>query len=382
MLCEYPGRGSLDRLSSMSPPNRAAKQHDRPCPRPGRGAWLGALLALSAAWVSPADSEAQSFTITASAGAGGSIVPSGSVTVASGGDQAFTIAPDACYTIADVQVDGGSVGPAATYTFTNVTADHAITASFALQTPTVAVTSDSNPSAWGQLVTFTATVPASATGNITFKDSLTTLGTVAPTSGTAQLQKSNLSPGNHTHITAVYSGDACYAPATSPAYAQLVTRVATVVNLTSDVHPSTFGENVVLTATVSPAGPTGRVAFLDGANSLGTATVNVFTGVATLNVGNLLPGTHALTAHYPGDAHFDSSTSVPYAQIVDPQTTSVELSTSVSPSVCKQLVTWTATVTPGEATGTVSFIDGSTTLGTVSLGAGVATFGSSTLAVG
>src|SRR5207237_4992978 len=51
-----------------------------------------------------------SYTLTATAGAGGSITPAGAVSVACGGSQAFTITPDACRTIADVVVDGASVG--------------------------------------------------------------------------------------------------------------------------------------------------------------------------------------------------------------------------------------------------------------------------------
>jgi hypothetical protein len=70
------------------------------------------------------------FTITASAGAGGSISPSGAVSVACGDGRKFTIAPDTCHTIADVLVDGVSVGAVATYTFSDVQAGHTIAASF------------------------------------------------------------------------------------------------------------------------------------------------------------------------------------------------------------------------------------------------------------
>ncbi|MCF7730620.1 MAG: hypothetical protein K9N23_02990 [Akkermansiaceae bacterium] len=72
-----------------------------------------------------------SHTINSSAGAGGSITPSGAVMVNDGANQAFTIAPDPGYTIADVLVDGGSVGAVAGHTFTNVTANHTISATFA-----------------------------------------------------------------------------------------------------------------------------------------------------------------------------------------------------------------------------------------------------------
>ena len=71
-----------------------------------------------------------SYTITATAGTGGSISPSGTVTVPHGGSQAFTITPNAGYVIADVLVDGSSVGAVSSYTFTNVTSNHTIHATF------------------------------------------------------------------------------------------------------------------------------------------------------------------------------------------------------------------------------------------------------------
>jgi len=69
-------------------------------------------------------------TITASAGEGGSIDPSGSVTVKNGGSQKFTITPDSGYKIKDVVVDGVSQGPVSSYTFSGVDANHSISASF------------------------------------------------------------------------------------------------------------------------------------------------------------------------------------------------------------------------------------------------------------
>ncbi len=73
---------------------------------------------------------ASTFTITASAGVGGTINPSGATSVASGADQSFTIAPGPCYHIADVLVDGVSAGAVSSYTFSAVAADHTIVASF------------------------------------------------------------------------------------------------------------------------------------------------------------------------------------------------------------------------------------------------------------
>ena len=73
----------------------------------------------------------QIHTITATAGEGGSIDPSGSVQIADGKSRTFKITPDEGYFLSDVKVDGESVGPKTSYTFTNVKVDHSITAEFA-----------------------------------------------------------------------------------------------------------------------------------------------------------------------------------------------------------------------------------------------------------
>jgi hypothetical protein len=71
------------------------------------------------------------YTITASAGAGGVIAPSGAQVVAAGSGLAFTITPNSGYHVASVLVDGASVGAVTSYTFTNVVAGHTIAATFA-----------------------------------------------------------------------------------------------------------------------------------------------------------------------------------------------------------------------------------------------------------
>jgi hypothetical protein len=70
-------------------------------------------------------------TITATAGTGGGISPSGAVPVTYGGNQTFTITANPFYRIYDVKVDGGSVGVGSSYPFSNVTIDHTIAATFA-----------------------------------------------------------------------------------------------------------------------------------------------------------------------------------------------------------------------------------------------------------
>ncbi|MFH2112815.1 MAG: choice-of-anchor D domain-containing protein [Candidatus Bathyarchaeota archaeon] len=75
--------------------------------------------------------ETPTYTITATAGPGGSITPSGEVTVSIGENQGFVITPDLGYHILDVVVDGVSQGALSTYTFTSVVEAHTITVNFA-----------------------------------------------------------------------------------------------------------------------------------------------------------------------------------------------------------------------------------------------------------
>lgn len=79
------------------------------------------------------------YTITATAGTGGSIAPEGSVKVTKGNDQTFTITPDAGYEIDNVLVDGSSQGPIDTYTFQNVQENHTIQANFSANKYTVSL---------------------------------------------------------------------------------------------------------------------------------------------------------------------------------------------------------------------------------------------------
>jgi hypothetical protein len=96
---------------------------------------LGVIASIAALATGCADGKraatASTWTIVASAGAGGTISPAGTVVVPGGDSRSFTVTPDAGgYAIADVVVDGVSQGALASYTFTSVAADHAITATF------------------------------------------------------------------------------------------------------------------------------------------------------------------------------------------------------------------------------------------------------------
>ena len=77
----------------------------------------------------------KSYTITATAGANGSISPQGTVSVNYGGSQNFTITPNSGYRIADVKVDGVSVGAVTSFLFGTVISNHTIEATFSASNP-------------------------------------------------------------------------------------------------------------------------------------------------------------------------------------------------------------------------------------------------------
>lgn len=150
--------------------------------------------------------------------------------------------------------------------------------------------------------------------------------------------------------------------------------------LVSSMNPSVLGQSVTFTATVSSSAATGMVNFLDGNNIIGTGTLTA--GVATFGTAALTAGNHSITAAYTGDANFAASTSSPLTQTVNKLPSSTTLASSLNPSNTGQSVTFTATVTPSTATGSVAFLNGTTSLGTGTLANGSATFSTSTLPVG
>jgi hypothetical protein len=186
---------------------------------------------------------------------------------------------------------------------------------------------------------------------------------VALNSGVAALSVSTLTVGSH-NITAQYSGDANYIPATSAVVVQVVGQVASsTATPGSSANPSTFGELVTLTASVTSTVPgdtlvpTGNVTFNDGSKALGSGILN--SGVATFQTSSLAVGTHSITAVYAGDTNFTGSTSTALAQVV---VQVVQPSYTVAAKPTSQTVnpgssaSYSITVTPANGyDGTVTF---------------------------
>jgi len=163
-------------------------------------------------------------------------------------------------------------------------------------------------------------------------------------------------------------------------------RSSTTTTVASSLNPSIYGQKVIFTAAVTGTGPippTGKVVFVWSIYTIGSATLNS-SGIATLTKSNLNAGLFPITAIYKGDANNPGSTSAVLNQTVMQTTSSATLTSSPNPSKTGEAVTFTAkisspTITP---TGPVIFTTGKTTLGTVQLSGGKATFSTSSLPAG
>jgi len=162
----------------------------------------------------------------------------------------------------------------------------------------------------------------------------------------------------------------------------VVNQAGTSTNISSSMNPSSAGQPVTFTATVSSTLATGTVQFKDGSAVLGPPA-NVSNSVASTTTSSLTLGTHSITAVYSGDANFTGSTSGVLSQNVTKAPTATTLTSDHDPSKTGDTVVFTATVTPPGASGTVNFQEGATTLSSGTLnGNGVVTFSASGLTAG
>jgi hypothetical protein len=158
---------------------------------------------------------------------------------------------------------------------------------------------------------------------------------------------------------------------------------ASAVAVTSSLNPATVGQGYTLTATVSGGSgtPTGFVYF-----DFGGGPVPRFlgaNGTATYGTTATQAGNFPVSVSYEGDGTYAPGTSPPFTEVVNPVATTTTFASSLNPSAVGQAVTFTATVTPQNGTGTVTFYDGGTVIGTGTLGENsTASFTTSSLAAG
>jgi Bacterial Ig-like domain (group 3) len=280
-----------------------------------------------------------------------------------------------------VQVTDSAASPAK--------AQRAVTLTVGRGATATSLATSTDAAVFGQAVTFTASVASlgtgapAPTGIVTFRDGAAVLGTAGlAAGGTATFTTTSLAVGDHS-LAAEYGGDANYT-GSGGAHAVVVSTEPTALLLESSLQPSTFGQQVSFTATVAPSGPgtpAGAVTFLDGSAVLGTAPLAA--GRASIATASLDAGAHGISARYPGDGAFEGSIAA-IVQVVGKAPTSTALASSPNPSAYGQPVALTASVSSaaGTPTGSVTFRDGASSLGTVALGGGAASLSSASLAVG
>jgi hypothetical protein len=249
--------------------------------------------------------------------------------------------------------------------------------------PTLALTSSANPSVSGSLVTFTATLSSgdSPSGTVTFLDGATTIGTGTVAGGVATFATNSLSVGTHS-ITAAYPGDANNNSVTSSALSQVVNKGTPTLSISSSKNPALYGDSVTF-ATSLPANATGTITFLDGATAIGSGAISG--GSATFTTSGLSVGTHSITASYAGDSNYNPAASSILSQVVNKAPIALNVTSSLNPSHYDQSVILTIAASGAGAvpSGTVTVMDGGTSLGSLTLTpSGAAAITTSTLAAG
>lgn len=172
-------------------------------------------------------------------------------------------------------------------------------------------------------------------------------------------------------FTLLPTGAVVSAVAAGETHSLAVSETTSSTTLQASPNPAVVGQPVTLTATVSctVGPPTGTVTFFDGPTPLGTSPLNG-AGVATLTTTSLSIGSHPLTGQYSGDVNCPASISNTVNEVIQQGTSTTHLAASQTNPSFGQPITLTATVSctaGGAPTGTVTFSEGATTIGTVPL---------------
>lgn len=182
---------------------------------------------------------------------------------------------------------------------------------------TTAFTSSLNPSIYGQPLTYTATVTSAGPGVPTGNVKITNIGLVPLVNGVAMVTRNQVRAGTHA-ITAEYLGDGFFSPSTSPVLQQVVKPVPTTTVLASSLNPSSAGQAVTFTASVTSStglNPYGTVTFTAGGATLGTVPLN--NTIARVTTATLPAGSTIVKATYSGATSFIFS-SASLKQVVHP----------------------------------------------------------------
>lgn len=237
---------------------------------------------------------------------------------------------------------------------------------------TVSLTGSSTASLAGKSVTFTVAMASATgipTGTAVLHDGATILGQAAlSSSGSAIFTLSSLAVGTHT-LSATYAGDANYSPATSPSLGLSVALAQPTFTLNGPTSAVNAGTTAAFNASIASNGvtPSGTLTFRDGSATLATQAVGA--GAASFSTDSLAVGSHAITVVYSGDDDNAPITSGVLTVLVQQGATATTL-TGASRVTLGTNLTLAVSVSSSSPhlTGTVTFVDGATVLGTAVLG--------------
>ena len=228
-------------------------------------------------------------------------------------------------------------------------------------TPLASLTPSETSGPYGTSVTLTATLTGAGVapaGTVTFRNNGSSLGTGTLTGGVATLATSALPVGSDS-ITASYGGDIDYVAATSAGVGVTGTQATQTISLSAS-SPVTYGVSpITLSATATS----------------GLAVTFSATGPATLNGSKLTitgVGTVVVTANQAGNTDYSAAPAVTQSITIDQATPTAVLTSGANPIAYGGSAVLTATLTGSgvKPTGTVTFLNGTVTLGTGTLSAG------------
>ena len=217
-----------------------------------------------------------------------------------------------------------------------------------------------SPQAYTQAVTYSAALPSTATGTVTFSIGGTTLCTA--TLSALSCSATNAPVGSDT-VTATYSGDSNFAPQTTTTP---LTITKATPSFTEAAAPASivYGSQDTLSVSGLPGGATGTVTFASSGSTLCVATLST---TSCQTASSLAAGTYPVTATYSGDGNYNTATATGASFTVTKASTSMTESAAPSSIPYGTADTVSAAGLPAGAAGTVTFASGGSTLCTATL---------------
>jgi len=358
---------------------------------------------VSASTTTPTAGQTITVTVTISAANPGATPPTGTVNVTLDGISQGYASLSTNNSVTSAQLSVTIPGGASTYTLQGIYGGDAnydqstssvLTLTLTKGTTTTTLTASPSIVSSTTPETLTATVAAAAsssgnsstiTGSVTFYDGTTAVGTSPVSGGTAVLAGVVLSATTTHSLTAVYSGDVSWNGSTSPVVVLVgpsaTTTVITPATLTPTAGSTLSVTGVVTGATTETSAPSGTLSVTVDGLQAGVTSVsgsgNRSTGQVTLS--SIAPGTHTLAGIYSGDTNYSASTSAGVTITVAKGTTTTVMtaSSTVVNSTTPETLTATVAASSGSSisaaiTGTVTFFDGTSTLGVATVNGGSA----------